>query len=101
MSAKQVLVASHDQRYVTVQCCTCLIRYAIPEELDKLLLERREAMSTSCPNGDRWHYVTRKAEPRDPEADDGRQACPVCGQRYLRLATHQSRMRHWRLAAVK
>lgn len=96
-------------RLLVVQCCSCAVEYAIPEELNRRLLAEKEATTTYCPNGHRWNYVgksddqrVRDAEYRAREAErmlraanQGKTPCPVCQQPFKRLATHRTRMKHW------
>jgi len=42
---------------LTVVHCTCGIAYAIPQELDRQLLDKRAGKNTWCPLGHQWHYT--------------------------------------------
>lgn len=71
----KVFSVRHDLRLAVVQCPTCVVEYAIPEQLKETLLQEKAKASTTCPNGHGWRYTGKSmAEQLAEEQKAARQA---------------------------
>ena len=49
-------------KLTTIICCKCKTVFAMDEIINRVALERREAMSFFCPNGHSQSYITGETE---------------------------------------